>query len=255
MGSYSWSVVLVGVAILLLTGQCQDSCQAKDGYPGEAGTAGRDGWPGPKGDKGEPAPTAAGPTDAGLLLKLKGQVGVRGQGGQMGPKGYRGDLGPEGPPGQPGGQGLDGGGVNQASSPEQSQSAFSVVREVNNYPAYNRKITYQSTITNKPGDFNLNTGLFTCRVPGVYYFVFHCLSKVSMCIRLKSESQESKTLGFCDYNNRATTQVLSGGVVLQLHRNNKVWLEAFKDRQEDSVVGDTEDKQIVFNGFLLFSTS
>lgn len=48
-------------------------------------------------------------------------------------------------------------------------------------------------------------------------------------------------------------QVLSGGVVLQLRVGQKVWLESFRDNQRDGDVNDTNEKQIIFNGFLLFN--
>lgn len=54
MGGYYGLVVLVGVASMLTTGQCDVSCRGTDGRPGEAGAPGRDGHPGPKGEKGEP---------------------------------------------------------------------------------------------------------------------------------------------------------------------------------------------------------
>lgn len=53
MGGYYGLEVLVSVALLLTTGQCDVSC-GRDGHPGEAGAPGRDGWPGAKGEKGEP---------------------------------------------------------------------------------------------------------------------------------------------------------------------------------------------------------
>lgn len=51
----------------------------------------------------------------------------------------------------------------------------------------------------------------------------------------------------------AVFQVLSGGVVLQLTAGQKVWLESFKDKQKDTEARDTNDKQIIFSGFLLFA--
>ncbi|XP_056130815.1 complement C1q subcomponent subunit A-like [Lampris incognitus] len=256
LAGYSWSVVLVGVATLLFPGECQSTCKGQDGRPGEAGSAGRDGWLGVKGDKGEPAPVSPGANDPQLLLKMKGDFGRQGIQGQLGPKGYAGDLGPIGDPGIPGPQGRTGGAVSQAANPsQQSQSAFSVIRTISTYPAYNQRVTFQSAIVNKPGShFNINTGEFTCRIPGVYYFVFNAMSKVSMCLRLKSQALENP-IGFCDFNNRRSKQVLSGGAVLQLRGGQKVWLEAFKDRQPDSVKNDKNDKQISFNGFLLFESS
>lgn len=51
----------------------------------------------------------------------------------------------------------------------------------------------------------------------------------------------------------AAFQILSGGVVLQLKANEKVWLRSFKDQQTDSEARDTQEKNIKFSGFLLFS--
>ena len=47
-------------------------------------------------------------------------------------------------------------------------------------------------------------------------------------------------------------QVLSGGVVLQLEAGKRVWLESFKDMQTDQEARDTNEKMIIFSGFLLF---
>ncbi|XP_041816874.1 complement C1q subcomponent subunit C-like [Chelmon rostratus] len=252
-GSYGLAV-LVGVALLLTTGQCDVSCSGTDGRPGEAGIPGRDGRPGAKGQKGESAVMDSGPVDASVLLRLKGEPGSRGKPGVMGPKGYRGDLGPTGKPGEPGRPGADGKSVAHGEhSPQQARSAFSVMRTEQSYPAFSQVVTYQSTMVNTPGDFNTGTGYFTCRVAGVYYFTFHSVAKVSVCLRIASDPPFNK-VGFCDYN-RNTDQVLSGGVVLQLTAGQKVWLESFRDQQKEADARDTQEKQIIFSGFLLFSNS
>ncbi|XP_040014545.1 complement C1q subcomponent subunit C-like [Xiphias gladius] len=252
MGGYYGLAVLVGVALLLTTGQCDVSCGGIDGGPGVAGTPGRDGWPGAKGEKGEPAVMVDGPVDTSQMPMLKGEMGIRGFQGVMGPKGYRGSLGPVGHPGPPGRPGPEGRSMGHGQhSSRQAQSAFSVIRTDNSYPRYDQTVTYQTTVVNKPEDFNAATGHFTCRLPGVYYFNFHSTAKVSLCLRIASEALNNK-LGFCDYN-RNYDQVLSGGVVLQLRAGQRVWLESFKDQQLDSDPRDTREKQIIFNGFLLFS--
>ncbi|XP_071349059.1 otolin-1-like [Trachinotus anak] len=252
MGGYDGLVVLVGVALLLTTGRCDTSCGGTDGSPGVAGTPGRDGRAGMKGEKGEPAVKAEGPVDEVVLLTLKGEMGNRGLQGVMGPKGYRGDLGATGRPGQPGRPGPDGKNIGHGQqSAQQGHSAFSAIRTDNSLPRYEQRVTYQTIVVNKPGDFDKNTGYFTCRVPGVYYFSFHSMSKVSMCLRIASDALNEK-LGFCDYN-RNNDQVLSGGVVLQLTARQKVWLESFRDQQPSTDQRDTRDKYIIFNGFLLFS--
>ncbi|XP_022597936.1 complement C1q subcomponent subunit C-like [Seriola dumerili] len=252
MGGHYGLVVLVGVALLLTTGQCDTSCGGRDGQPGVAGTPGRDGWHGVKGEKGQPAAVVDDPVDVGVLLRLRGEMGSRGLQGAMGPKGYQGDLGAAGLPGQPGGPGAEGKNFGDGQhSLQQARSAFSVIRTDSSFPRFTQTVTYDSpAVVNKPGDFNTATGYFTCRVPGVYYFSFHSMAKVNMCLRIASEALFNM-LGFCDYN-RNNDQVLSGGVVLQLSAGQRVWLESFKDQQQDTDQRDTRDKLIIFNGFLLF---
>ncbi|CAL8338474.1 unnamed protein product [Merluccius merluccius] len=118
-----------------------------------------------------------------------------------------------------------------------------------------QKVVFQNAVVNTPGDFSLTTGTFKCRVSGLYYFVFHAASRVSMCLRLRSEVVSETDLGFCDYNSRGTGQVLSGGAVLQLTKDQHVWMEGFTDNQSPSVSTDIQEKQIIFNGFLLFPIS
>uniref|UniRef100_A0A3B4V717 Complement C1q A chain n=1 Tax=Seriola dumerili TaxID=41447 RepID=A0A3B4V717_SERDU len=242
MGGHYGLVVLVGVALLLTTGQCDTSCGGRDGQPGVAGTPGRDGWHGVKGEKGQPAAVVDDPVDVGVLLRLRGEMGSRGLQGAMGPKGYQGDLGAAGLPGQPGGPGAEGKNFGDGQhSLQQARSAFSVIRTDSSFPRFTQTVTYDSpAVVNKPGDFNTATGYFTCRVPGVYYFSFHSMAKVTHCCL------------FYGCSSVRHQDVLSGGVVLQLSAGQRVWLESFKDQQQDTDQRDTRDKLIIFNGFLLF---
>lgn len=54
MRGYYGLAVLVGVASLLMTSQCDPNCAGVDGSAGVAGAPGRDGLPGAKGEKGQP---------------------------------------------------------------------------------------------------------------------------------------------------------------------------------------------------------
>uniref|UniRef100_A0A4W6G214 C1q domain-containing protein n=1 Tax=Lates calcarifer TaxID=8187 RepID=A0A4W6G214_LATCA len=223
-----------------------------DGSAGVAGAPGRDGLPGAKGEKGQPAKMADGPVDSKRPTEAEGEMGNRGFARVMGPKGFCGDLGTAGHPGQPGHPGPDGKSIGHAPS-QQARSAFSVMRTDNSYPPYDQRVTYQTTVVNKPEDFNAATGEFICRVPGVYYFTFHSVAKVSMCLRIVTDAMERK-VGFCDHN-RNNDQVLSGGVVLQLAKDQKVWLESFMDQQTSTERNDIREKKIIFNGFLLFANT
>ncbi|KAG7226655.1 hypothetical protein INR49_001825 [Caranx melampygus] len=254
MGGYYGLVVLVGVALLMMTGQCDTDCGGIDGRPGVEGSPGRDGVPGLKGEKGQPAVTDNSPVDMDILELLKGDMGNRGLQGPMGPKGYRGALGAAGSPGQPGRPGPEGMDVGSGQhSSNQRRSAFSVRRTDISYPRLDQRVTFNTAVVNIPDVFNPATGYFTCKTPGVYYFSFHSMAKVSMCLRIASEALTNK-VGFCDYS-RNIDHVLSGGVVLQLSRGQKVWLESFRDQQTENDLRDPREKLIIFNGFLLFANS
>ncbi|XP_047202278.1 complement C1q subcomponent subunit C-like isoform X1 [Girardinichthys multiradiatus] len=256
MAAHRGFAVLVGVASLLSAVRCDVNCKGTDGHPGEAGSTGRDGLPGIKGQKGEPAVRVDGPVDPSVLLRLRGDRGNPGPQGPIGPKGYRGDLGPSGTDGEPGPPGPAGKNIDSGkhSSNQEAHSAFSVIRTDTRYPSFNQKITYQNAVVNKYNDFDKTTGVFTCRIPGFYYFTFHSVCKVSMCLGLVREGAEEQQV-FCNYNLRNNDQVLSGGVVLELTVGQKVWLVSYKDKQTESDARDIREKQIIFNGFLIFSNS
>lgn len=256
MGAFNGFAVLVGLTLLLLAASCDASCKGVDGRPGEAGPKGRDGQPGMKGQKGEPAVRVEGPVDPSLLLRLKGDRGNPGPQGPIGPKGFRGELGAPGMPGQPGPPGPEGRNADsgQLLSSQMAHSAFSAVRTSSTYPPFTQKITFQTVVVNKYNDFDNNTGIFTCRIPGFYYFTFHSVSKVSMCLALVRDRDEEKIV-FCNINSRRYEQVLSGGVVLELTAQQRVWLESYKGSISQATSSDRNEKQIIFNGFLIFSNS
>ncbi|XP_074540053.1 uncharacterized protein LOC141799136 isoform X2 [Halichoeres trimaculatus] len=251
MGGFHWLGVLVGVASFLMAVECSTSCKGTDGQPGVVGSPGRDGLHGQKGEKGEPVLNSEGPLDPGTVLRLRGEAGSRGEQGPQGPKGYRGDLGTPGRPGKPGPPGPNGRNLGQGGgqNSQEAFSAFSVVRTETSYPPF-KKITYQNESINNPGHFSMATGEFTCRIPGVYYFSFQAQAKASMCLKIVSEALLNP-LAFCDYS-RNLEQVFSGGVVLELTANQKVWLESFKEQQTAAEARDSRPKHITFTGFLLF---
>uniref|UniRef100_A0A3B3ZHP4 C1q domain-containing protein n=1 Tax=Periophthalmus magnuspinnatus TaxID=409849 RepID=A0A3B3ZHP4_9GOBI len=247
MGGSYWLLLLVG-GILLLSINCGDASCPQDGRPGVNGGPGRDGLPGPKGEKGEPAVYF--PVDQLCLASLSGISGPRGAQGPMGPKGYSGQLGPRGEPGSTGKPGPDGVQIGQGEGFRREYSStnvlFSVVRETRYV-----QLKYSAVVLTNPSEFNLQTGVFTCSAPGIYYFTFNSVAKVSMCLAINSNTLNAR-LGFCDHNNRNLDQVLSGGVVLQLEAGQQVWLESFREIQQSSDFNDRRDKQVIFNGFLLF---
>ncbi|KFV65009.1 Complement C1q subcomponent subunit C, partial [Dryobates pubescens] len=120
------------------------------GLPGLPGMPGKDGRDGLKGAKGEP-----------------GEPGSPGLPGQPGPMGLQGPPGAPGFLGAPGAPGLPG------SYKQKLLSAFSVKRQSREHPPRNLPVVFSQVLTNTNHDYNTTTGTFTCRLPGLYYFVFH----------------------------------------------------------------------------------
>ncbi|KAK7899432.1 hypothetical protein WMY93_020285 [Mugilogobius chulae] len=245
-GSYSLLLLVGGISLLSIM-HCDASCPL-DGRPGVNGALGREGLPGPKGEKGEPAILSD------SVQRVKGDQGPRGVQGPMGPKGYTGQLGDRGDSGlngEPGPHGMQIGGNADQNPQTLKQSAFSVIRTNNVYPPIGQRVRFDRSVVNS-GEFDLQTGTFTCNSDGVYYFTFNSFAKASMCLAINSDVLREK-LGFCDIN-RGNDQVLTGGVVLQLKVGQQVWLEPFREQQvvSNSDIGDKKPKQIIFNGFLLF---
>nr|XP_023656217.1 complement C1q subcomponent subunit C-like [Paramormyrops kingsleyae]XP_023656219.1 complement C1q subcomponent subunit C-like [Paramormyrops kingsleyae] len=238
MFSLTAGYLLLGSALLLMPELCRGGCTVQDGKPGLEGISGRDGLPGEKGEKGDAAPLME------STKGMKGESGHKGFPGEMGGKGYSGAVGQAGLPGPPGPKGSLG-----DSTGSLKQSAFSVYEPQN--PEYGKPVKFTRNSVNINDDFNHQTGKFTCRVPGVYYFVFHSMSEKNLCLSLKSDALKEENFGFCDYCDASKNEkhVLSGGVVLQLDKDEKVWMEVFREENTQPSV-----ESIVFNGFLIFQS-
>lgn len=189
------------------------------------------------------------------LAAFRGDKGEQGPMGDIGIQGYQGLLGPPGPPGPPGIIGTTGGSSGDAG---RSKAAFSVLRTNKVFPSYNKPVIFDKAITNVNNYFNLNEGYFTCNVAGVYYFVFHSVSEGNLCLQLMSDSNPPLNLYFCDFNQSRTSQVISGGAVIKLAQNNKVWIQPFKNpefgSEELNRMSTKYEMSAVFSGFLVFAT-
>ncbi|NXY63439.1 C1QC protein, partial [Callaeas wilsoni] len=205
-----------------------NSCYGAPGLPGTPGMPGRDGRDGLKGAKGEPG-----------LKGMKGEPGPPGAPGKPGPpgapgpSGIPGDVGVAGPPGMPG------------SSKQKHWSAFSATRQTSQYPLKNMPVVFNNVITNTNHDYDTTTGKFTCRLPGVYYFVFHSSHTANLCVILYKN--QSTMASFCDHKTN-TMQVSSGGTLLHLAAADEVWLGV---NDYNGMVGIANSDSI-FSGFLLF---
>ncbi|XP_074074280.1 complement C1q subcomponent subunit C [Macrotis lagotis] len=227
--------------LLVLLGGTQadpvSSCYGIPGMPGLPGIPGKDGRDGLKGSKGEPGipaiPGTRGPKGQ------KGEPGLPGhpgKNGPMGPEGLPGDQGPQGSPGSPGTPG---------KYKQKYQSVFSVTRKTQEHPEPNKLVRFNTVITNPQGDYDVTTGKFTCKVPGLYYFVYYASQTSNLCLSLFLSGTKQST--FCDHLSNKK-QVTSGGILLRVKLGQEVWLEV---NDFNGMVG-TEGSDSVFSGFLLF---
>ncbi|KAJ7306478.1 hypothetical protein JRQ81_009832 [Phrynocephalus forsythii] len=223
----------------------QNVCQAPNGRDGHPGAPGRHGRPGQKGDVGEP----------GMAARTVGVRGVKGEPGDPGPpgnpgsQGYRGLDGPQGPPGAAGNKGAKG---ESSNLEDQPRTAFSAIRK-NPGPTPNPNIVvFDHIITNQDNRYSTQTGEFTCRHPGYYYFVFQVVSTGNLCLRLMHRDATVAT--FCDENQHQLYQVNSGGSVLKLAEGERVWLES-DPRAGSASIYTGPDADSVFSGFLLFPST
>ncbi|CAM5105496.1 unnamed protein product [Natator depressus] len=239
MAGRFWLAASTLAMILGMAVPQENVCRApngKDGYPGVPGLNGR---PGQKGDRGEPGL----PGRRSGIQGPKGDEGEPGSPGMPGNQGYRGPNGSPGLPGQPGRKGAKG---KAGNIKDQPRPAFSASRK--NPPTRGNVVVFDNLITDQDSTYSTQTGQFTCRVPGVYYFAFQVISSGNLCLSLALNGE--KKLGFCDSNGRGTLQVNSGSGVLRLAPNDRVWLES--DPRQGNRVYDGTEANSVFSGFLLF---
>lgn len=240
-GSSSWPPLGLNLLLLLLIlpfgGQASAQCYGIPGMPGLPGAPGKDGHDGLQGPKGEPGipaiPGTRGPKGQ------KGEAGLPGspgKNGPTGPAGIRGIPGLVGPPGEPGEEGR---------YKQKHQSVFTVTRQTGQYPEAGKLVKFNTVITNPQGHYNTSTGKFTCKVPGLYYFVHHTSQTANLCVQLYRSGVPVTT--FCDHMS-SSKQVSSGGALLRLREDEQVWLAV---NDYNGMVG-TEGSDSVFSGFLLF---
>uniref|UniRef100_A0A8D2CMZ3 Complement C1q C chain n=1 Tax=Sciurus vulgaris TaxID=55149 RepID=A0A8D2CMZ3_SCIVU len=229
--------LLLLLMALPLRGQASTSCYGIPGMPGLPGAPGKDGHDGLQGPKGEPGiPAVPGTRGPKGQKGEPGTPGYPGKNGPMGPTGMQGERGPPGPPGEPGEEGR---------YKQKHQSVFTVMRQTAQYPAANELVKFNSVVTNPQGDYDTGTGKFTCRVPGLYYFVYHTSQTANLCVLLYRSGVKVTT--FCDHMSNSK-QVSSGGALLRLQAGEQVWLAV---NDYNGLVG-TEGSDSVFSGFLLF---
>ncbi|NWI71955.1 C1QA protein, partial [Todus mexicanus] len=221
--------------VLLEDGVCR-APDGKDGFPGVPGLNGR---PGPPGDVGEPGKSA----QRTGIQGLKGDAGKPGPPGTPGNQGYRGQQGPPGQRGQPGLKGEKGKAGNIL---EQPRPAFSA--SLSSPPPMGTTVVFNNIITNEESSYSAQTGVFTCRIAGLYYFAYQVVSSGDLCLSITKNSE--RVVSFCDYNSRNLLQVNSGSSVLSLAVGDRVSVST--DSARGSMIYSGSEADSIFSGFMLF---
>ncbi|NWX65412.1 C1QA protein, partial [Promerops cafer] len=213
-------------------------CKAPDGKNGSPGVPGRDGRPGQKGDMGEPGRAA-------LSVTSKGPKGNAGEPGRAGEPGIRGPPGPPGPAGRPGLPGPPGQKGQAGDVLEHPRPAFSASRL--SPPRTGTTVVFDRIITNQENAYSPQTGKFTCRIPGLYFFIFQVVSSGDLCLSITKNGLG--IVSFCDNNSHGILQVNSGSSVLSLAVGDQVSLTTSPALGSSIYSGSEADS--VFSGFLV----
>ncbi|XP_044297114.1 collagen alpha-1(X) chain-like [Varanus komodoensis] len=163
------------------------------------------GLPGPRGPPGPPGPS-----------------GPRGPPGPAGHPGFPGLAGPIGTPGPVGARGAPGA---PGICPPVEESAFAAELG-KDHPEPNQPIVFHRILHNDQKHFDEASGIFTCQIPGFYYFVYNLQADRDAHVMLALNGTEvvgsHKTV-------TEGSEDLSGSMILKLDKGDHVWLEAKQD--------------------------
>lgn len=208
---------------------------ALNGDRGERGQAGPVGQPGSAGSMGLAGPTG----DRGPV----GPVGPSGENVARSPDGYRrgetGFPGAQGSPGVKGVRGISGKDGECKCSPEEGDknldsstlhfSAFSVARHSSLLSTNGDEIIWWDHVfTNAGGDFVPETGIFTCEIPGYYYFAFHIQKMSDSANPLVQLMLNGVHVGSAlEYGDVDDDDSTTNSVVIHLESRDQVWLQLY----------------------------
>ncbi|NXG54615.1 C1QA protein, partial [Hemiprocne comata] len=234
-----WLMTSTLAAVLGMALLEDNLCQAPDGKDGSPGVPGLNGRPGQKGDRGEPGKSA----ERTGIRGLKGDAGEPGPPGIPGNQGYHGPYGLPGVPGQAGPKGEKG---KPGNILEQPRPAFSASRK--SPPSMGKTLVFDNIITNEESSYSPQTGEFTCRIPGLYYFAYQVVSRGDLCLSITKNKE--RVVSFCDYNSRELLQVNSGSSIISLAKGDQVSLST--DSAKGSTIYSGSEADSVFSGFMVF---
>ncbi|XP_046710770.1 complement C1q tumor necrosis factor-related protein 1 [Silurus meridionalis] len=183
---------------------------------------------------------------------LKGEKGESGQRGPYGKVGKTGQVGPRGATGLKGSKGS----IGTSGEPCKSYySAFSVGRKKALHSNdYYQTMVFDTELVNLYGHFNMFTGKFFCYVPGIYFFSLnvHTWNQKETYLHVMKNEQEMAIL-YAQPSDRSIMQ--SQSLMLELERDDEVWVRLYKGERENAIFSDDFDTYITFSGYLIKAKS